>query len=268
MKERKMRALFKSYGLASEYLFANRINFLLALAPVFVGVIIYLLLGGWIFNGLIPMGEDIIGEYFSNKVIGGVFYYLLVGFMSVLIYLLVSWTLVLLISLIASPFNDLISTRVEKLMTGRKVEDLSTGMSQMLVRLTKTLFNEVKKIFMILIFTIIAFILNLLPVLVPVALFITAILFAVQFVDYSWARHDLPSKKCYQDAKKNWIPYSLSGLGFLVIATIPIVNLFLPAYATIYYTVLWVKLSGNEDLKLSEAGGADELIGSYNKHNE
>ena len=253
-----MKEMFSAYTAARRYLFSNKTNFMLALIPVIIGVIVYALLGGWIFNSLIPLGEQWVTSYFSNETVGDIFYYLIVGLVSVFLYLLVSWTMVLLISLIASPFNDLISSRVERLARGKEPEDLSSGFGNMIKKLIGTLLNEIKKVVMILLFTIIAFALNLLPVLVPLAFLITAILFAIQFVDYSWSRHDLASKECFRDTRRNWIPYAISGSGFLVLATIPVVNLFLPAYATSYYTVLWTNLRKKREA-ISESNKIDGL---------
>ena len=244
-----MKELFSSYAMARRYLFLDKVNFLLAMVPVAIGVVIYALLGGWIFKGLLPMGEEWVASYFTNDTLGDIFYYLIVGLVSIFLYLLVSWTLVLIISLIASPFNDLISARIEKKVRGKTPGDISAGLSKLVGKLVKTLLNETKKVVMIIFFTLIAFTLNLLPILVPLAFVMTAILFAIQFVDYSWSRHDMESKECFRDARKNWIPYAISGCGFLVIATIPVVNLLLPAYATSYYTVLWTRLTDKKEIQ-------------------
>lgn len=243
-----MKELFSSYTMARRYLFADKINFMLAMVPVLIGIAVYVLLGGWVFQSVIPMGEEWVSSYFVNDTLGDIFYYMIVGLMTVFIYLLVSWTMVLIISLIASPFNDLISARIERKVRGKNPEDISKGFAGLIGKLFKTLFNEIKKVIMIIFLTLIAFALNLLPILVPVAFIMTAILFAIQFVDYSWSRHDMHSKECFRDARKNWIPYAISGSGFLLIATIPIVNLFLPSYATSYYTVLWTRLTDQKEI--------------------
>lgn len=237
-----MKELLASYNKARVYLFGNKVNFILAMIPVVIGVLVYVLLWNWLFNGLLPQGQAWVSTYFSSDTMGDIIYYLLVGLVSVVMYLVVSWTMVLIISLIASPFNDLISSRIEKLARGEEPIKIEEGIKKMMAKLVGTLFNELKKVLMILLFTVIALVLNLIPILVPVGLLITSILFAIQFVDYSWSRHDIPSKKCFQNAKKNWIPYSISGFGFLFLSTIPVVNLFLPSYATSYYTVLWLDL--------------------------
>lgn len=251
-----MKSVFSSYAEARIYLFKDRVNLTLAMIPVGIGLSLYLLLGKWVFGTLIPYGQDWVSSYFSSHTFGSITYWILVTLMSVVMYLLVSWTLVLIVSLIACPFNDLISKRVEKQLKGEELGGLSEGFKEASIKLLKTLLNEIKKVAIILLFTILAFFLNLIPVLVPLGMLITSILFAIQFVDYSWSRHDLYSKECFIDARKNWIPYSLSGLGFLFIVTIPIVNLLLPAYATSYYTVLWNRLE--EKKRLSVPGETGE----------
>jgi uncharacterized protein involved in cysteine biosynthesis len=136
----------------------------------------------------------------------------------------------------------MLSSRIETMLAGKPVtEDRKKTLAAMAVGIGVTFKNEIKKLVFIALVAAFAFVLNLFPLFYPVGLFLVSILFAVQFVDYSWSRHDLGAGACMGDVLRNIIPYSLSGFLFLLLVTIPIINAFVPALATSYFTVLWLK---------------------------
>ena len=100
--------------------------------------------------------------------------------------------------------------------------------------------NEIKKLIFIVLVAGMAFLLNLFPMFYPVGIFLVATLLAVQFVDYSWSRHEMHFGECLKDVMGNIIPYSMGGFIFLMMVAIPVVNAFVPAMATSYFTVLWL----------------------------
>jgi CysZ protein len=157
------------------------------------------------------------------------------------VFILMSWTFVLIVGIIAAPFNSMLSSRIEKKLTQKVLsEDKSQTLNELFHNLKQTFKTELKKLIVIVIFAIIAFVLNLFPLFYPVGMFLVAILFAVQFIDYSWSRHNMSFAACLGDTTKNIIPYSLSGFFFLILITIPILNALVPAFATSYFTVLWL----------------------------
>ena len=108
-----------------------------------------------------------------------------------------------------------------------------------------------KKVILIFIFTLLAFVFSYIPFLTPISLIITAWLLAAQFVDYNWSRHELPSKLCVRDVKKNMIPYGLSGAFFFFLVSIPGLNLIVPPLATSYYTVYWVRKNNENSRQIT-----------------
>jgi CysZ protein len=158
------------------------------------------------------------------------------------IFLLMNWTFVLLVGILSGPFNSIISGRIEKKLRGVVVETQKSAVTH---EVTKNYFqlikNELKKIIFLILFAMLAFFINLIPVLYPVGVIILACVLAAQFLDYSWSRHNLTFAACLKDYSLNFFPYSFYGLGFLILVTIPLVNVFVPSLATAHFTEMWVK---------------------------
>jgi CysZ protein len=119
-------------------------------------------------------------------------------------------------------------------------DDKSKTIKEMISELGRTLKNEFKKLVFIVLMAGVAFVFNLFPLFYPVGLCILAVLLAIQFVDYSWSRHDVSFGACINDVLTNIIPYTLSGFVFLMLVSIPLINTMVPAFATTYFTVLWL----------------------------
>jgi len=145
------------------------------------------------------------------------------------------------VSILASPFNDLISARVERAELGQAQLSFSDATSNMFSKFFKTILNESKKIFVIAILAMMSMLFNFIPILVPISIVLSALLLAIQFVDYSWSRHNLRFGNCMSDLRSNWLRYILSGLVVLVFVSIPVVNIFVTPVASAFYTILWLE---------------------------
>ncbi len=216
---------------------------LLSLVPVLIGLLLYYYLGNWFFTDVLEWGKQWIQQKISFESFGNILTYIFMGILSVSLFFLINWTFVLFVTVIAGPFNDLISERVENILIEKKQTSIKQSMSKLIKSLFKTLINELKKVFFIVLVTIVALIIGFIPLLAPLSIVITAILFAVEFVDYSWSRHDLNFSSCLKDIKSNFLLYLISGGIFLFLMSIPIVNLFAFSYGVIFFTVLFVKRS-------------------------
>jgi CysZ protein len=230
-----------SFALSHRMLWRDKVNILFTFTPITIGIILYYYLGSFIYTNAMEWGQRQIEGYVSGGGFADFLSWLMVAILTVFLFFLVNWTFVMIVTLIASPFNDFLSARIEKKLRGEKTLDVSESIGQMLKNLVKVLFIEAKKIVFIGFFTVIALLLSFFPILVPVSLILTAILFATQFADYSWARHEWDVKKCLGDVKSNFLPYAAVGGFFMLLVSIPFVNLIVPAWATSYFTVLWVK---------------------------
>jgi CysZ protein len=210
----------------------------LSFIPILIGISIYALMGKWLYVDALDWGKSLI----ETKVQGGWLSALsgvIVLLLSVFFFFIINWTFVMLVSFVAAPFNDMISRRVEKITKGQTPPELTESFKIMFARFGKTIINEIKKILFLITLTIVGFGISFF--LPPIGFIISALLYAVNFVDYSWSRHDLGFGLCTQNIRNSLIPYTLSGAGFLVLVSIPVVNLFILPYSTIYYTILFTK---------------------------
>lgn len=217
------------------------VNLFLALIPTGIALSLYLFVIAWAFRRSDYFGL-LLRDYLPSPETAGIAGKFLTGLLVLFLFLVMSWTFVILVGLIAAPFNSMLSSRIETILAGKPVtEDKSKTLKEVARGMGKTFATELKKLAVIALMGAFAFVLNLFPPLYPLGLFLVAILFAVQFVDYSWSRHDWGAGNCIGDMMKNIIPYSASGLVFLFLVTIPILNALVPALATSYFTVLWLK---------------------------
>lgn len=231
----------KTFSQALRLITRDPVNLFLALVPTIMALFIYLFAVVWVFKRA-DYFTVLLMDYIPSQDAAGVLGIILTGILILFVFLVMSWTFVIVVGLIASPFNSMLSSRIETILAGKPVtEDRKKTLSAMALDLGRTFGNEIKKLVFIALVAAFAFVLNLFPLFYPIGLFLVSILFAVQFVDYSWSRHDLGAGTCIGDVFRNIIPYSASGFLFLLLVTIPIINAFVPALATSYFTVLWLK---------------------------
>src|SRR5690606_12579225 len=145
------------------------------------------------------------------------------------------------ISVIASPFNDMISSRIEKIINGQPLPSLGPAFNSIFKDIFFTIFNEIRKLSVIFLVTIFALVLNFIPLLTPISLFLTVLLVAVAYLDYSWSRHNMILKACLKDVSGNFLTYAVGGAFFFFLISIPVLNLLVPSWATSYFTMVWVK---------------------------
>lgn len=236
-----MKSIGRSFSLALKMILTDPVNFVLSVIPTLMALAVYFFF--------------IIGAYRNSDRLAAMFRgYLespdqatwaariLTAILIVFVFFIMSWTFVLVVGIIAAPFNSLLSSRIEQKLVQKVImdENQKHAIEQVKSTMAQTFKNEFKKIALLVVVGAFAFVINLVPFLYPVGVFLIATLLAVQFVDYSWSRHDLPVTKCIKDVTVNIVPYSLSGAIFLALVAVPIVNAFVPALATSYFTVLWL----------------------------
>ncbi len=234
-----MKDIIEGFKKSFVVLGKDKLILFFALFPIVIGIIFYSLLWSWLFNDVLEQGKSWIEQQVSLGSWSGIIYYVFMGVLGIGFWLLLSWTFVLIVSFIASPFNDIISNRVERAVGGQCPIKIGDSFSRMLNRLGKTIVNEVKKVFFILFLSLVAFLISWVPLLLPLSIALSTILMAISFLDYNWCRHNMELKDCIKDLKSSFITYGLSGGLFLTLISIPIVNLLILSYGTIYYTVLF-----------------------------
>lgn len=235
-----MQKIFTSIPKSLKLIYSDPINLLLAIIPTIMAIVLYLL----VVVATCRNSEKFIGlfkEYIHTSEHADLLAKILTGVLIVVIFILMSWTFVLVVGIISSPFNSLLSSRIEKKLSPGVIISTRSIWGNIVFSLK----NELKKVLVILCLTFLAVTLNFLPLLYPVSLFLTSLLIAAQFLDYCWSRHEMPVNKCFQELMKNWLIYGLSGFGFLLLVSIPVINALVPALATSYFTVLWVETTEN-----------------------
>lgn len=235
-----MGSTFKALPTAFRMIFKDPVNLLLAIFPTVIALALYLFTIVTIYresDRIIPMLRGYVYSPEQATFLAKV----LTAVLIIFIFFVMSWTFVIVVGIIAAPFNSMLSSRIEKKLT-QQIEgpDKKETMKRIGQSLGQTFKNELKKLIFIGIVAVVAFLLNLFPLFYPVGIFLVAVLLSVQFIDYSWSRHEMHFGACLKDVTVNIIPYSLSGFVFLLLVTVPIINAFIPAFATSYYTVLWL----------------------------
>ncbi len=236
-----VKNIFSSFGVSLSIMMKDKIIILFSLVPILVGVLLYYFLGQLIFTDFLDWINGLVVAKISSDGLGKFIGYLITATLSVVMYFAVSWTFVMIVSLIASPFNDIISNRTEKNLLGEVPESIDKSLSRLFKRIGFTLVNELKKVSFILTMTIIALVLNFIPVLAPVSFILSALLLSVSFVDYTWSRKNKKFGECVSDMRNSFIGYTISGSIFIGLIAIPVVNLFTLPFAVVYFTVLQIK---------------------------
>ena len=226
---------FQVWGKALGMIKGDRVAILLSLSPVIIGLIGLAFFSEWFFTDL---REHILRRLGGGPEVSHFLQGAMVALLAVFYYFLVSWLFVLAVSVVASPFNDLLSTRVGRRL-GEREEPSRSG--NFLLWVGKVWFNELKKILCLGGLSVVALLLGFFPPLIPVSIALSSLLLASSFLDYSWSRRGLSLGECLKNIRGHCWSYGLSGFLFLFAFTIPLLNIFMVPYAVVYYTVLYVE---------------------------
>lgn len=231
----------KVLPIALRMIFKDPINFSLTIIPTLISLALYFILITAIFKNMDVVAVSL-RDYIHSPETAGLVGKFLTALMIIFVLFIMSWTFVIVVGIIAAPINSMISSRIEKKLTQQVVEhNKSKTIKEITSALGETFKNEAKKLVFILILSVLAVLMNFFPFFYPVALFLFSVLIAIQFLDYSWSRHDLSFGACLKDIFRNLFSYGFAGFFFLLLVTIPVINAFIPALATSYFTVLWLQ---------------------------
>ena len=235
-----MKGMLQSFPIAIRMIFTDPINLLLALIPTLIAFAIYILTIVGIYRNSDQFVTMLRGYIYTTDQ-ATILARVLTTILIIFVFFLMSWTFIIVVGIIAAPFNSMLSSRIEKKLVGNVVLDSKNEtLKKISGSLGQTFKNEFKKIIFIMILTGVALLLQVFPLFYPVGVVLIATLLSVQFIDYSWSRHNLHFGSCLKDVMVNILPYGISGCFFLLMVAIPLVNTIVPALATSYYTVLWL----------------------------
>lgn len=212
-----------------------------------LGMFFYYFMGLWLYNGLFLPGKYFVLQYITSQDWGIFFSYLLTVIFAIFLFFIINWTFMLFVTAVSSPFNDYISAQVEKIYF-KKEETKNKFVSYY----AWVFVNEFKKIFIVIGITTSAWALSFFPVLFPISLTISSLLIAYSFLDYSWCRHDYGYRNCFKTIKKYFFGYLSSGFIFLVLLSIPIINLVAISWATVHFTILFIKKEKFAEINTNE----------------
>lgn len=236
-----MKDIMDSFTLALKAIFKDPINILLSIVPTAIALALYIFTIVTVYRNSDQFAAFFRGYIYTSDQ-ATLLARILTGILIIFIFFIMSWTFVIIVGVIAAPFNSMLSSRIENRLVQQIVEDNRSVTFQKIGKgLAHTFVNEFKKLIFLAIVAGVAFILNLFPLFYPVGVFLVAVLLSVQFVDYSWSRHDMHFSACLKDVFKNIFPFAAGGFIFLMLVAVPLVNAFVPAYATSYFTILWLK---------------------------
>lgn len=230
-----------SFGESYRLILKDKISFLLALTPVAIGILLYYFAGLKFFSFMVEYGQGYIENYLGSGNLGAVFGWIVKIILTIFLYYVVNLTFILIISIIASPFNDALSARIEKQVLKEPLPSFDIMARAGLKKIIFTIGTEIKKIIFIMLLSILVLIFGFVPLLTPVSLSMGAMLLSMEFIDFSWSRHDMNFKSCLKEFRVGMFGYTIGGIFFMFIISIPVINLIVPSLATSYFTILWVK---------------------------
>lgn len=239
-----MTGIYPSFKKAWSLLKKDRIVLFLTLMPLVIGFTLYAGFGTLVLTHFREWGEEWIRQKTTHPSLGTFLQGLLWVLLSLILFFIFNWTFVLLVSLLSSPFNGALSARVEKLLDQKPVENWGQVTQGIISSFFKNMGNELKKISLILILTLLALLLNFFPLLSPLSFLLSALLLAIQFLDYNWGRHEWPIGDCMKDLKRNIVSYGVTGGLFILAMTVPLLNVMAIPFAVIFYSCLWNFLNG------------------------
>lgn len=232
---------FSAFKEAIRYILKDKVSFILALIPVLIGISLFILVGVGMFSTMQGIGNEYIAKYLGGGTFGEVVTWIIKIILTILLYYIINITFVMILSIIASPFNDMLSNRIEKQILGEDLPSFSDSMKGSVANLGSTLVNESKKIIIVLGISLFSVVLGLVPLLTPLSFILSAVVLSIEFIDFSWSRHNMTFKECRSEYRSHFFSYSFGGLFFMFLVSIPLINIIVPAYGTSYFTVLWVK---------------------------
>jgi CysZ protein len=225
----------ESLVLTFKLLKEDKFALLLSMIPIIIGIVLFSFLGRWAYTDLFDYLKSVATPYFQSESLGFILSYIIAILIAVILYFLISFGFVVIVTLISSPFNDLLSERVQKKYF-LNIPLLKPEKKNTLLGFIRFFFNEIKKLVLIIFLSIFAFILSFFPILFPFGVVLSGILFAINFLDYSWSRHDFTLRNCLVDFYQSGFLYILTGVVAIVFMAIPVINLLVYPLLNIVFT--------------------------------
>jgi CysZ protein len=229
------------------FLRAHRVLWKYAAAPTAIGVLI---LGGsyWLLYHILSRFFD---AYAGGAWYQQVLYYLLLVGATALLSVVFFFVLTRVASALAWPFNDLVSQKTEEIVRGT-FHDTSFSVLQLLKDSVRSIGHSFKVLGIYLALLIAALLLLLIPG-VGVLLYtgagalISAYMFAYEYLGYPMDRRRFTWKKKQNFLRSRFRSIIGFGMGNIVVASIPFLNLLSIPAAVVGGTLLFLDLGGDAE---------------------
>lgn len=223
---------------------------MISITPVAINSILYIIFfllslryfNGWL-DSLMPQSD---AWYFI------ILSYLLLVVFVLLLLVMIVFTFALVANLLASPFNDALSSRSEAEARGVVSSD-PFSLSRILMETGRAVIEELKKLFFFLLVLGLLLLLNIVPILGSGASVILSFCFTIfwlgfAFIDYALARHGLRLGAKLRFLMKNIFPVWGFGAGVFVGLLVPVLNLAFIPLAVVGGTLMYVDLTPDEQV--------------------
>lgn len=208
--------------------------------PFIINTIIFLLFSYYAINWLPEIIKSFLPESSDGSLVQIAYYILMT----------VSFALILLISvscfsivgnIIASPFNDLLTQKVEKIALGISSDENGFSMKD-LIKILRGIREEAKKICFTIIIFIVLLPLNLVPIIGQILYFllnsiVIAIFLGLEFFSYSLDRKDYSFMQKLFFIKNNFFDVLGVGISAWILLLIPVINFSILPLAAIGATI-------------------------------
>ncbi|MBF0298218.1 MAG: EI24 domain-containing protein [Oligoflexia bacterium] len=236
---KKMKKINDVFKISLDLIKRDRSLQILLLFPFLIGILLYIFFAIMAFKVGIPyINELLLKQWAFLNSWAQWISYILITLTALLLIVFCNFTFVIIVSILSSPFNQMISDKIEFSLNKTISSDSTNSFFSSFVFGT---FNDLKRISFVIFASIILLIIGFIPVLTPISICMSALLISYQFLDYNWSRHKLGIFSSLHEVRNNLFYYLVIGFLFLFLFSIPIINLLTLPFAVVFYSVYWVK---------------------------
>jgi len=214
-----------------------------AAAPMVMSVLI--LGGSYIL--LYHLYTSLAHSFESRAWYGGILYYVLLVALTLTVAIVFFVVFGRIVSALAAPFNEVISRKTDELVTGIR-DDTAFSLPELLRDSGRSLWHSLRILFLYVGLLLCSLVLLLIPVLggilYPCACaLISALLLAYEYLGYPMDRRKFSWQQKGEFVRSRFGPILGFGLGVLVSASIPVINLLFIPIAAVGGTLLFLDLN-------------------------
>lgn len=175
-----------------------------------------------------------------------VLYYALLALGAILLLVVFFFLFIILATVIAAPFNDLISQKTEELVTGRFVDEPFSPV-QLMKDIGRGLGHTLRILGLYVGLLLVCLLLNLIPVVGPPLFTGAMMLLSAYMLSFEYLSYCMDRRRFSYQSKRKFMRSALRtvlgfGLGMVAMAAIPLVNLLLLPCGAVGGTLLFLEL--------------------------